>query len=162
MYPKYRLKAISMDYLLRVWFILKPTREKKVFKGNFCKRKRIDWKAKSIFISLSSKHCHNYCLREWEDHFWKQIITVSRNYWKFIERIHWLTCATVVMIVDGTRRVTVGISANGQISVAMRQHTFLGRGWLIEDAPVGGRSIQVWAVRAANPGRLMGTDILRS
>lgn len=52
-----------------------------------------------------------------------------------------LTCSAVMMIVDSTGRVAVGISADGQISVAMRLDTLVSGCRLIIDAPVCGRRI---------------------
>lgn len=63
------------------------------------------------------------------------------------------------MIVDGTWRVAVGIAAHWQISVARGLNALVGGGGLVVDAPVGGR-VQVGAVGARGPGRLVGADIL--
>jgi len=70
-----------------------------------------------------------------------------------------LTCSAVVMIVDGTGRVAVGVAAHWQISVARGLDALVGGGGLVVDAPVGGR-VQVGAVGTRGTGRLVGTDIL--
>lgn len=65
------------------------------------------------------------------------------------------------MIVDGTWRVAVGVTAHWQISVARGLDTLVGGGGLVVDAPVCGR-LQVGAVGTRSPWRLVGADILRA
>lgn len=66
------------------------------------------------------------------------------------------------MIVDGTWRVAVGVTAHWQISVARRLHALVGRGGLIVDAPVCRGRVQVRAVWARGAGCFVGTDVLGS
>lgn len=73
-----------------------------------------------------------------------------------------LTSSAVMMIIDGTWRIAIGVSAHWQVSVAMRLHTLVGSGGFIEDAPVCGWRVQVRAIWTADAWSLMGTNIFGS